>query len=94
MERIINLLSEEVEILDPEGEIKTLPTLQVNNSKIGEIRFENVWFGYKPNEYVLKNLNFTIKPGEKVALVGPTGAGKVLLFAYFVVYMMSIKAEF
>ena len=76
VERIINLLSEEVEILDPEGEIKTLPTLQVNNSKIGEIRFENVWFGYKPNEYVLKNLNFTIKPGEKVALVGPTGAGK------------------
>ncbi|NEN92185.1 MAG: ABC transporter ATP-binding protein [Okeania sp. SIO3H1] len=76
VERIINLLNEEVEILDPEGEIKKLPTLQINNSKIGEIRFENVWFGYKPNEYVLKNLNFTIKPGEKVALVGPTGAGK------------------
>ncbi|NEQ76666.1 MAG: ABC transporter ATP-binding protein [Okeania sp. SIO2C9] len=76
VERIINLLNEEVEILDPEGEIKKLPTLQVNNSKIGEIRFENVWFGYKPNEYVLKNLNFTIKPGEKVAFVGPTGAGK------------------
>ncbi|MDY7004545.1 MAG: ABC transporter ATP-binding protein [Cyanobacteriota bacterium] len=76
VERITNLLNEEVEILDPEGEIKKLPTFQVNNSKIGEIRFENVWFGYKPNEYVLKNLNFTIKPGEKVALVGPTGAGK------------------
>jgi ATP-binding cassette subfamily B protein len=42
----------------------------------GEIRFENVWFGYKPGEYVFKNLNFTIHPGEKVALVGPTGAGK------------------
>ncbi len=42
----------------------------------GEIRFENVWFGYKKDEYVLKNLDFTIKPGEKVALVGPTGAGK------------------
>ncbi|NJQ97502.1 MAG: ATP-binding cassette domain-containing protein, partial [Hydrococcus sp. CSU_1_8] len=40
------------------------------------IRFENVWFGYKPDEYVIKNLNFIIKPGEKVALVGPTGAGK------------------
>ncbi|NET27380.1 ABC transporter ATP-binding protein [Okeania sp. SIO1I7] len=76
VERIINLLNEEVEILDPEGEIQKLPILQINNSKIGEIRFENVWFGYKPNEYVLKNLNFTIKPGEKVALVGPTGAGK------------------
>ncbi|HEY9633698.1 MAG TPA: ABC transporter ATP-binding protein [Coleofasciculaceae cyanobacterium] len=42
----------------------------------GEIRFEQVWFAYKQDEYVLKDLNFTIRPGEKVALVGPTGAGK------------------
>ncbi|PHX53290.1 long-chain fatty acid--CoA ligase, partial [Tychonema bourrellyi FEM_GT703] len=42
----------------------------------GEIQFENVWFAYKEDEYVLQNLNFTIKSGEKVALVGPTGAGK------------------
>ena len=76
IERITNLLNEKVEILDPEGEIKKLPTLQVNSSQRGEIRFENVWFAYKPNQYILKNINFTIKPGEKVALVGPTGAGK------------------
>lgn len=76
IERVMNLLNEQVEVLDPEGETQKLPTFQVANNKIGEIRFENVWFGYKPNEYVLKNLNFTIKPGEKVALVGPTGAGK------------------
>ena len=42
----------------------------------GEIRFEHVWFAYKQDEYVLKDLHFTIRPGEKVALVGPTGAGK------------------
>ena len=41
-----------------------------------EIRFDHVTFGYKPNEYVLKDLTFTLRPGEKVALVGPTGAGK------------------
>ena len=76
IERIMNLLNEKVEVLDPEGETKQLPTFEVTNNQIGEIRFENVYFGYKPNEYVLKNLNFTIKPGEKIALVGPTGAGK------------------
>ncbi|NEO05904.1 MULTISPECIES: ABC transporter ATP-binding protein [unclassified Moorena] len=42
----------------------------------GEICFEYVWFAYKEDEYVLKDLHFTIHPGEKVALVGPTGAGK------------------
>ncbi|MCL2926050.1 MAG: ABC transporter ATP-binding protein/permease, partial [Trichodesmium sp. MAG_R04] len=76
IERITNLLNEKVEILDPKEEIQKLPTLPVNNSQIGEIRFENVWFAYKPNQYILKNINFTIKPGEKIALVGPTGAGK------------------
>ncbi|PZV14226.1 MAG: long-chain fatty acid--CoA ligase [Leptolyngbya sp.] len=41
-----------------------------------EIRFNHVTFGYKADEQVLKDLTFTIRPGEKVALVGPTGAGK------------------
>ncbi|MBE9181010.1 ABC transporter ATP-binding protein [Oculatella sp. LEGE 06141] len=45
-------------------------------AKPSEIRFDHVWFGYKPDEYVLRDLDFTIRPGEKVALVGPTGAGK------------------
>lgn len=80
IERITELLNEPVEIRDKlismaEGHRRLL-TEDPNDSRTGEIRFENVWFGYKPDEYVIKNLNFTIKPGEKVALVGPTGAGK------------------
>ncbi|MEL6459497.1 MAG: ABC transporter ATP-binding protein [Cyanobacteria bacterium J06621_15] len=49
---------------------------KIDPSKLGEIRFEEVWFAYKDDNYVIKNLDFTINPGEKIALVGPTGAGK------------------
>lgn len=49
---------------------------KIDPSKLGEIRFEQVWFAYKDDDYAIKDLNFTINPGEKIALVGPTGAGK------------------
>ncbi|MBR8835070.1 MAG: ABC transporter ATP-binding protein [Stigonema ocellatum SAG 48.90 = DSM 106950] len=54
------------------------PNSQIPNptSELGEISFEHVWFAYKDDDYVIKDLDFTIHPGEKVALVGPTGAGK------------------
>ncbi|OIP69101.1 MAG: long-chain fatty acid--CoA ligase [Oscillatoriales cyanobacterium CG2_30_44_21] len=70
VERINAILQEPIEISDPEFP-KTLP---LDGS--GEICFDHVWFGYKPDEYVLKDINFTLKAGEKIALVGPTGAGK------------------
>jgi len=78
IERVSDVLNQPIEIRDPEGENRrsTDSFLNVPESHLGEIIFDNVSFAYKPNEYVIKNLNFTIKPGEKVALVGPTGAGK------------------
>jgi ATP-binding cassette subfamily B protein len=42
----------------------------------GDITFENVWFAYNEEQWVLKNVSFTVKAGETVALVGATGAGK------------------
>lgn len=42
----------------------------------GNIRVENVWFAYVDEDYVLKNISFDVKPGQTVALVGATGAGK------------------
>ncbi|WP_199249039.1 ABC transporter ATP-binding protein [[Phormidium] sp. ETS-05] len=75
MERISDILNEPIEIRDPEAINANGFTTEVEG-KTGEIKFENVSFAYKPGEYVLKNLDFTIKPGEKIALVGPTGAGK------------------
>lgn len=80
IERISELMNEPIAIKDSQTALSInnqldLKGIDKENNR-GEIRFENVWFGYKPDEYVLKNLDFTIKPGEKVALVGPTGAGK------------------
>lgn len=42
----------------------------------GEIEFQNVWLAYNPGEWVLKDISFKIRPGEKIALVGHTGSGK------------------
>lgn len=42
----------------------------------GRIEFRNVWFAYENDDYILKDVSFTIEPGEKVAFVGATGAGK------------------
>jgi len=74
IERISELMNIPVEIQDRHDNISFDDN--ADQGKVGEIRFENVSFGYKPDEYVLKNLNFTINPGEKIAIVGPTGAGK------------------
>jgi ATP-binding cassette, subfamily B, multidrug efflux pump len=42
----------------------------------GKVEFKNVWFAYIEEEYVLKNISFSVKPGQTVAMVGATGAGK------------------
>jgi ATP-binding cassette, subfamily B, multidrug efflux pump len=63
----------------------------------GEVTFENVWFAYNENEYVLKGINLDIKAGETVALVGATGAGKSsiinLLNRFYEINRGSIKVD-
>jgi len=53
----------------------------------GKIEFQNVWFSYNDEEWVLKDISFTVNPGERVAIVGHTGAGKTsiinLLFRFY-----------
>jgi ABC-type multidrug transport system fused ATPase/permease subunit len=66
-------------LLDTPPEFDTRPGARKIENVRGEIRFENVHFAYRPGEWVLKDINLTIRPGEKVAIVGATGAGKTSL---------------
>ncbi|MBD1911669.1 MULTISPECIES: ABC transporter ATP-binding protein [unclassified Leptolyngbya] len=77
LERVSDILNEPIEIRDPAVLSPVAHTPHASEPTIpGEIQFDHVWFGYKSDEMVLRDLTFTIRPGEKVALVGPTGAGK------------------
>lgn len=69
VERFSTIMQIPLDIKDP-----AQPATPIDRG--GEIRFENVSFGYAADDRVLKNLNFTVRAGEKIALVGPTGAGK------------------
>ena len=67
------------EVLDLEPEVKDDPDAETLPQIEGEIRFENVYFHYVQGVEVLKDINLTIRPGENVAIVGSTGAGKSTL---------------
>lgn len=67
--RIFVLLDLDVEIESPENPKKT-------GKARGEIEFQNVWFAYKDNDWVLKDVSFKVNIGESIALVGATGSGK------------------
>src|SRR6478672_9287345 len=67
--RIFILLDRDVEVTTPDKPKKT-------GKAIGNIEFQNVWFAYKENDWVLKDISFKINAGESVALVGHTGSGK------------------
>jgi len=68
-ERIFKLLDNDSFVKNPENPVKI-------NSINGKIEFKNVWFAYNDEDYVLKDISFTINPGETIAIVGHTGAGK------------------
>ncbi|WJH31997.1 ABC transporter ATP-binding protein/permease [Paenibacillus sp. CC-CFT742] len=71
-ERVFELLDEEEEV--PESN----KPVQLQQPQ-GAVAFQGVNFGYKPDELLIKNMNIDVKPGQTVAIVGPTGAGKTTL---------------
>lgn len=70
--RIFTLLDEEEEV--PDATIRLVP-----KEHGGSVTFHNVSFGYTENRLLMKNVNLNVKSGQKVAIVGPTGAGKTTL---------------
>ena len=89
-ERIFEFLDEKQEIENPE---KPVMLKQVK----GNVSFEDVKFGYSPEKVIIKDFNAEIKAGQKIAIVGPTGAGKTtmvnLLMRFYDVDSGSIKVD-
>ncbi len=85
------------EFLDEKDEVKD-PVNSVDPSEIrGEVEFEDVHFGYNPDKIIINDFSVDVKPGQKVAIVGPTGAGKTtivkLLMRFYDINSGSIKID-
>lgn len=67
------------EILETESRVRDLPRARRAPAFKGKIAFENVSFGYTPDELILNNVSFAVEPGQTAAFVGPTGGGKTTI---------------
>ena len=89
-ERVFEFLDE------PEEAVESNDLVKLSSVK-GEVEFDNVVFGYKPDQTIIKGLSAHIKPGQRVAIVGPTGAGKTtlvnLLMRFYEINSGSIKID-
>jgi ATP-binding cassette subfamily B protein len=74
-------------LLEVGQEIADRPSARTLAAEAGELRFEGVHFGYRPDREILKGIDFVVPAGHKLAIVGPTGAGKStisrLLFRFY-----------
>ena len=76
-ERLFNLLDVKPEVVDAEDAI------EIDSFK-GKIEFRNVWFAYEKDNWILRDVSFTVNPKETVAFVGATGAGKTTILSLIV----------
>ena len=89
-ERVFEFLDE------PEEKAEGKDLVKLTHVK-GEVEFDNVVFGYQPDQTIIKGLSAHIKPGQRVAIVGPTGAGKTtlvnLLMRFYEINSGAIKID-
>ena len=67
------------EILEQKEYLENLECGKILKDVKGKIEFKNVWFAYEKDNWILKNVSFTVEPGESIALVGKTGSGKTTI---------------
>lgn len=67
------------ELLDTREDIPNAPDALAPDRLDGRVEFKDVWFAYEPEQWVLKGVNLSIAPGERIAIVGHTGAGKTTI---------------
>ena len=77
-ERVFEFLSEEEEVKETTQPVEVFDANGKTSIK-GQVTFENVHFGYTPDKIVINDFSMYIKPGKKIAIVGPTGAGKTTI---------------
>jgi len=81
LERIFGFLEQEGEDLTaPRTPAEPREAAPAERSR-GELAFEDVWFAYRGDDWVLKGLSFHVAPGERIAIAGPTGAGKTTILS-------------
>lgn len=85
------------EFLDEEEEEQTVPNPVSTENLEGRVEFDHVHFGYNPDHIIIHDFNAKVEPGQKIAIVGPTGAGKTtmvkLLMRFYDVNRGSIKID-
>ncbi|MFQ5604387.1 MAG: ABC transporter ATP-binding protein [bacterium] len=80
-------------LLDTPIEQRATATVKLSKPAKGEIEFKNVWFAYNKDDYVLKDISFRVEPGEKIAFVGATGAGKTSIMNLLLKFYEVNKGE-
>ncbi len=95
MEQMFRLLNVNQEVADRPGAVTLSP--QLRTGQAGSVAFEDVQFGYNPNREILRGVSFEAPAGSKLAIVGPTGAGKStisrLLFRFYDVTEGAVRID-